>query len=149
MAAILGEFRNASANDIDASIADVTTRLNEATQKYNEAIKGIALCDNKALGCVKKSGRHISTWREWRDNYGPQVTALKKELAELIELKKNMATSYVESAQSSIVVAQAEKAVAEAESVKTGASAKKYLLVGGIILVALIGGIIAYKKLKK
>jgi ABC-type nickel/cobalt efflux system permease component RcnA len=70
-------------------------------------------------------------------------------LKELVELKKNMAVSSSESAQTSIVVAQAELAVAQAESVKVESSAKKYLLIGGIALVLLVGGIIAYKKLKK
>lgn len=150
MASIIGEkYRNATSSDIDASIADITAKLAEATTKYNEAIKGIALCDDKAWGCVKKSGRHISTWREWRDNYGPIIIDLKKQLADVLTLKNNMASSTADTAQSSIVVAQAEKALAEAENVKITTSLKKYLIIGGILVAITIGAIIGYKKLKK
>jgi len=149
MAAILGEKHFNNATGIDASIADVTNRLTEATTKYNQAMTGIALCNDKAWQCVDKSGRHISTWRDWRDTYGPMVIQLKKELSDLLALKKQMAVSTADTAQSSIVVAQAELAVAEAENVKVTTSFKKYLLIGGILLAVTIIGVVAYKKFKK
>ena len=154
------QFRNAvtvdSLTTINASIATVTVSLDDATQKYNQAINAIAACNNQSTGCLNKTGRHISTWRDQRDRYAPLVEKYKKELDELLVLQKALTETQGTTAQATIVTAQAEQAVAEAEAAvssaetsKTMSAGLKYgLIIGGVLLVV-IGGIVAYKKLKK
>lgn len=161
MAEIFGKkpFRNAvtdSITTINTSIATVTASLDNATQKYNQAVTAIATCNNQSGGCLDKTGRHISTWREQRDRYAPLVEQYKKELQELLALQKALTETQGTTAQAAIVTAQAEQAVAEAETAistaetsRTMSSGLKWgLIIGGIVIVV-VGGIIAYKKLKK
>jgi len=150
MASIVGEsYRNADSSTIDSSIADVTTRLNEATRLYNEAMTAIALCNNRSVGCVDKSGRHISTWRDQRDRYAPMVTQLKKELTELLALKEKTATTSTQTASQIAGEAAARQAIANADTSQTTSTALKWGLIIGGILIVVIGGIFIYKKIKK
>lgn len=161
MAEIFGkkQFRNAvtdSITTINTSIATVTASLDNATQQYNQAITAIAACNNQSGGCLDKTGRHISTWRDQRDRYAPLVEQYKKELQELLALQKALTETQGTTAQATIVTAQAEQAVAEAETAISSAETSKTmsaglkwgLIIGGIVVVV-VGGIIAYKKLKK
>ena len=160
MASIIGEKGNNerwynSAGDlasISASIATKTTELNNATALLNEALNGIALCDNRAIGCVNKSGRHISTWRDQRDKNAPLVTKYKSELAELLALQKDLTSTQTQSAQSTQVIADAETAVMKAETAATIAKSTKlglYLGIGAGVIALIIGGIYLFKKFKK
>jgi len=150
MASIVGEsYRNADSSTIDTSIADVTTSLNEATRLYNEAMTAIALCNNSSVGCVDKSGRHISTWRDQRDRYAPMVTQLKKELTELLALKEKTATTSTQTASQIAGEAAARQAIANADTSQTTSTALKWGLIIGGILIVVIGGIFIYKKIKK
>jgi chromosome segregation ATPase len=152
-------FRNAvtdSITTINTSIASVTASLDNATQLYNQAITAISTCNNRSGGCLDKTGRHISTWRDQRDRYAPLVEQYKKELQELLALQKALTETQGTTAQATIVTAQAEQAVAEAETAissaetsKTMSSGLKYGLIIGGVLILVIGGIIAYKKFKK
>lgn len=152
MASIIGEnkYRNAETMaSIDASIASVTASLNEATTLYNQAMTAIAKCDNSSIGCVDKTGRHISTWRDQRDRYQPLITQYKEELAQLLKLKSQMAGSTSETAQSAVITAQAQQALANADATKTQSTFLKYLLIFGGVALLVVGGIFAWKKLKK
>lgn len=165
MASIIGEkkkWHNASEADIaavDALISAKSSELNHVTSLYSQAMTGIALCDNKSWGCVSKSGRHISTWRDWRDLYGPMMERYKKELQELqdrraalVKAINDTATAGQLVAQSSVATAEAAAAIAEAETVQATAKASKigiYALIAGVAVVIIIGGIFAYKMYKK
>jgi chromosome segregation ATPase len=152
-------FRNAvtdSITTINTSIATVTAALDNATQQYNQAITAIAACNNQSTGCLDKTGRHISTWRDQRDRYAPLVEQYKKELQELLALQKALTETQGTTATAAIVTAQAEQAVAEAETAittaetsKTMSTGLKYgLIIGGTLLIVILG-IIAWKKFKK
>jgi len=156
------KWHNASASDIaevDALISAKSSELNNATTLYSQAMNGIALCDNRSIGCVSKSGRHISTWRDQRDMYGPIVERLKKELYDLQDRRSALVKSINESAAASQIVAQtsmatseATKALANAETIQATATASKlgiYALIGGVFLIVIVGGIFAYKMYKK
>jgi hypothetical protein len=170
MGSIVGEnnYKNATSStdtlaEVNASIASVTASLKAATTLYNEALAGIATCDNKSLRCVSKSGRHISTWREQRDQNSMIITNSKKQLDELLALQAQLvsaasaqatstAANKTAMAQADKIAATAETAVAEASSATIGASAKKYLLYGGIgigVIALIFGGIYIFKKVKK
>lgn len=157
-----GTWHNASASDIaeiDALISAKSTELNNATSLYSQAMNGIALCDNRSLGCVKKSGRHISTWRDQRDTYGPIVERLKKELYDLQDRRTALVKSINESAAASQMVAEtskasaeAAKALADAETVQATATASKfgiYAIIGAVVLIFVVGGVFVYKMYKK
>lgn len=143
------KYFNADGSDITASIATVTAKLNEATSLYSQAMTAIAACDNSSTGCLEKTGRHISTWRDQRDRYAPLVTQYKGELTELLALQRDIAASTTQSAQSNQVVAEAQTALAKADSAKTMSGLLKWSLIIGGILVVVIGGIFIFKKLKK
>ncbi len=143
------KFHNADGSDITASIATVTAKLNEATSLYSQAMTAIAACDNSSIGCLDKTGRHISTWRDQRDRYAPLVDQYKKELSQLLALQRDIAASTTQSAQSNQVVAEAQTALAKADSAKTMSGLLKWSLIIGGILVVVIGSIFIFKKLKK
>lgn len=162
MGSIVGEstkWRNATASDVaglDVLISNKTSELNNAVTLYSQAMNGIQLCGNSALGCVSKSGRHISTWRDQRDLYGPIVDRLRKELIDLQDRRNVLVDAINKSANvgqvvatTSIATAEATKALAQADTVKTVSSLTKYGLIAGIGLVIIIGGIIAYKMIRK
>ncbi len=134
---------------INGSILSVTAQLNEATSLYNQAIAAIASCDNSSTGCLEKTGRHISTWRDQRDRYQPLVTQYKNELSELLSLQKQLAGTQADTAGTTVAVAAAQTAISKADEAQTKASATKYFLYGGIALIVIVVGIIAYKMLKK
>lgn len=151
MASIIGDkYRNAvDTSNIDASIASVTASLNEATSLYNQAMTAIATCDNSSVGCLSKTGRHISTWRDQRDRYSPLITQYKNELTELLKLKSQIAGSQSETAQSAVVTASAQQALANADATQTKSAFYKYALIFGGIALFIVIGIFAWKKLKK
>lgn len=155
-------WHNATTADIatiDAQITSKTAELQNASNLLTQALNGIALCNNSAWGCVSKSGRHISTWREQRDTNSALVTRYKAELAALQEQR----ASYVAEVNASLMLNQqmatvsaataaADKAIAEASKVQATATASKigvYLLIGGGLIALVIGGIYIYKKVKK
>lgn len=152
-------FRNAvtdSITTINTSIATVTASLDNATQQYNQAITAIAACNNQSGGCLDKTGRHISTWREQRDRYAPLVEQYKKELQELLALQKALtetqgttAVTVTATAAANRAIAEAETAISNEETSRTISKGLKYGLIIGGVLILVIGGIIAYKKLKK
>lgn len=150
---IIGEkWHNATASDIagiDQLISAKTTQLNEATTLLSQALTAIQLCNNSSWGCVNKSGRHISTWRDQRDANAPLVERYKNELLDLTTRRDQLVKQMGDVAVATQVTAVAEKAIAEAESVQTTSTAKKVLLYGGIGLAVIIGGIIAYKLIKR
>ena len=150
---IIGEkWHNASASDIasiDQLISAKTAQLNEATTMLSQALTAIQLCNNSSWGCVDKSGRHISTWRDQRDMYSPLVTRYKNELIDLSARRSQLVKEMGDIAVVSQVAAVADKAIAEAESVETTSTAKKVLLYGGIALAVIVTGFIAYKIIKK
>jgi spermidine/putrescine-binding protein len=150
MASIIGErWRNADSSSLDTSIASVTTELNNATMLYNQALTAIARCNNQAIGCVAKTGRHISTWRDQRDKYAPLVVRYKAQLEDLLKLKEQVSAQTAQSAQSQQLVAAANTAIAEAESSGVQGKLKTYLLIGVIAAVVVISGVYIFKKLKK
>lgn len=161
MAEIFGKkpFRNAvtdSITTINSSIASTTEALDTAVEKLKQAENGISLCGGRSTGCVDKSGRHLSTWEEQKRIYAPLVEKYKKELEELLNLQKALTETQGTTAQAAIVTAQAEQSVAEAETAissaetsRTMSAGLKWGLIIGGVMILLIGGIIAYKKLKK
>jgi hypothetical protein len=150
---IIGEkWHNATSSDIaniDQLISAKTAQLNQATTLLSEALTAIQLCNNSSWGCVSKSGRHISTWRDQRDANAPLVERYKNELLDLTTRRDQLVRQMGDVAVATQVTAVAEKAIAEAESVQTASTAKKVLLYGGIGLIVIIGGIIAYKLIKR
>jgi len=150
---IIGEkWHNATTSDvasIDALISAKTIQLNEATTLLSQALTAIALSNNSSWGCVNKSGRHISTWRDQRDDNAPLVERYKNELIDLQARRAQLVKEMGDVAVATQVTAVAEKAIAEAESVQTTSNAKKILIYGGIALAVIIGGIIAYKLIKR
>jgi hypothetical protein len=139
-------YNLASIND---SILSVTAQLNEATGLYNQSMTAIASCNNSSTGCLEKTGRHISTWRDQRDRYQPLVTQYKAELSELLSLQKQLSGTQADTAGTTVAVAAAETAISKADEAQTKASAAKYLLYGGIALAVIIIGFIAYKMIKR
>lgn len=172
MASIIGEkkkWKNAITDDIaavDSLISSKTNELNNATTMLNQALNAITLCNDKASpngifkpGCAAISGRHITSWRDQRDMYMPLVDRYKKELITLQERRTALVNSANESAtllqnvaQTNVATAKANEAIASAETVQATATASKYGIYGiiaGVALILIIGGIYAYKKLKK
>jgi topoisomerase IA-like protein len=147
-------------SSINASITSVTESLNNAMQLYNQAVTAITACGNKASGCLAKTGRHISTWRDQRDRYLPIVEQKKAELKELLEIQSTLTDVQVTSASNQQIIvakeaetnqvkAAADIALANADTRKAESTAKKYGLYIGLGLVLVIGGIVAFKMLKK
>jgi hypothetical protein len=172
MGSIVGEnkkWKNAASDDIasiDALISAKTTELNSATQLLSEALNAISLCNDKASpngifkpGCLQISGRHITSWREQRDINAPLVSRYKAELVNLQGQRASLVTALNAStvlsqniSTASVATAAADEAIAQSEVVQATATASKigiYLLIGGIGLVVVIGGIFAFKMLKK
>ena len=171
MGSIVGEnkWKNAISDDIasvDALISSKTTELNNATTMLNQALNAIVLCNDKASpngifrpGCAAISGRHITSWRDQRDQYMPLVDRYKKELTTLQERRSALvfqanesATMLEKVATTNVATAKADQAIAQAETVQATATASKYGIyaaIAGVALVVIIGGIYAYKMIKK
>jgi ABC-type transporter Mla subunit MlaD len=153
MGSIIGDkkWHNAVSDlaSVNGSIADVTQQLTVATTQLNQALTAIASCNNSASGCLANTGRHISSWRDQRDQYGPLVDKYKADLKQLLDIQKSLAGSTVETSQSMQVAANAQQAITEANSAASTGNLTKYLIIGGIILVALVAGVIIFKQLKK
>jgi len=146
-------FRNADGlSDINQAISIKTSELNTATRLLNEAMAAITACGNSSTGCLSKTGRHISTWRDQRDRNSALVTQYKKELSELLVLQKELAGTQTTSAAATTAAAAAKTAIVEADTAQTTSAAKKWLVYGGIavgVIAVIIIGIVLVKKYKK
>jgi ABC-type transporter Mla subunit MlaD len=136
-------------SSINDSIAIKTQQLNNATMLLNQAVTAINNCGNSASGCLSKTGRHISTWREQRDANAPAVAQYKQELKELLALQASLATTQSQSAAAVETTAKAQEAVTNANTAETTANLTKYLIYGGIAIVVIIGAIVAFKYFRK
>jgi hypothetical protein len=151
MASIVGEWHNADASlaSINNSIAIKTQQLDASTANLAYALKNINTCGNVATGCLSKTGKHINSWRDIRNQAQIDIGVYQKDLQNLLALQKEIAGSQAETAAAAIVTANATASLANASAATTGALAKKWLLYGGIALVVIIGGIFAYKYFKR
>lgn len=144
---------------INASISEITNLLNEATALLTQAESALAIC--RALpsygklfsgfsdDCVEATGRHYSTWVDQYNTYAPIVKRYQLKLEDLLNTKAQLTKTDIETAQSANITAQAQKALADADAAKTGSAFLKYALIIGGIAIVVIGGIFAWKKLKK
>jgi hypothetical protein len=152
-------WRNAeteSVYSINASIANKTAQLDEATALLKQATDALAKLSGysvfrQTLVDVKLTGRNLSTWVTQRDKYAPLVAQYKKELSELLTLQATLSTTQQQVATSTITAAAANKAIAEADIATTTATASKigkYILIAGVAVAGIIGAVILFKKLK-
>ena len=153
MASILGEkYKYAdgtSAAYLEQAISQTTYDLNNATAKLNEALSMIAICGNQSTGCLDKTGRHISTWRDQRDSYQRLVNELNEKLKDLLDQQSRISANVTLTSVANTNAAQSAIASADAELKKAKSTTFKWLLYGGIFVAVIVGAIFLYKKLKK
>jgi hypothetical protein len=148
---IIGEntkYKNADGSALDAAIQSKTKQLTDAQALYAQAMDAITICGNSSSGCLSKTGRHISTWRDQRDLNAPLIERYKTELSELLDLKVKEAATQIQTAASmqatsaaNTAISEANKVSSEASVVAASATASKvgiYLLIAGGLIVLTI-----------
>ena len=137
---------------VNARIVELSSDLSAESIRYQGFKDKINTCNNKSLGCKRKTGKPINTWRGYRDRSDATMKVIEAELNRMTKLKADLLQGVKTQAQAEEEMAAADIVQANADLADSDASAGSAKAIGlwvGVGLAAIAGGALIWFKIIK